>query len=776
MKPPPYEPILVAEEISRIIEGDAPIRERLQRVAQHLKRATHVDVCTIYRRSEKTGDLYLESTEGLAAAKIGELALRKGQGLTGLVVSRKTPLSVRDGPSHPNFRYVPGIKEETFHSFLGTPIFDAKKVIGALVVQTVKPRDFGREDIALLTTISRHIGSIAGKIFQQIDEQRVEEGKDTLVEGVAVLTGRSLAPGFYVGRPFMFEGGINLETIFTPGSKGAAEETKALRHAARQVIRDLEEEARAISGSEGHAVLMAHKVILEDPELVKETEGRIAGGVSAAEAVRQTGLRWIRLLAAQPDRAFAARAADFKDIADRLLRALGIKPVLPSAGKDKPVAVASTILPGELLRLGPARLGAMVITDQGIYSHTSILARSFGIPSVQMDKNHLGAMLRAQRLLVDGTEGIVICDPTPETAAQHEARSERITTLPETGREGQRDPVLTADGHPIRIGVNAGMPEEFHDIATYGPDDIGLYRTEIAFMSEETLPAYDAQLGHYRRVLELAGGRKVSFRTFDFGGDKLSSAIPIEPEANPMMGYRSTRFMLGNEGMFRTQLGALLAASASGPMSLLLPMISTPEELNLVLDEINTVKNEMDQDGIPFDREIAIGVMLEVPSVLFMIDELSRLADYFCVGANDLVQYLMAADRGNPRVARLYQWNHPGVLAALDHLLRECRRNERPVTMCGEMANHPWAALVLAGMGFDHLSIDSHSIPLIKWTLRSVPLSKMQELAQAAMRATSSNEVIELFYGELAEMRREGSAISGMMGDSLNRLRGHAMW
>lgn len=768
-------PIVVAEEITQILEGEESASEKIARAVSHLKRATGVDVCTLMRRSRKTGDLYLQATDGLAQLEIGKKVLRANEGLAGIVARTNKPLAVRDGPSHPDFRYIPSIKEDVFHSYLGVPVHGAKQVIGVLVVQTIRPRDFSREDIALLSSVARQIGRVATTAFRKLEREQ-EGPADAGADQPALARGRSLAPGCFMGPTIPLDQELRFETLKTPPSRGEGEELAAIRRARRKVRSDLTHQAQGIGGSEAHAILMAHRVILEDAELGRSVVEHIRRGASAPEAVRRTAIHWIRLLERKPNSPLAARAVDFRDIANQLLRALGIELSVSPPSSQRVVAVASVILPGDILRLGRERLGALLITDQGIYSHTAILARSFGIPAVQIDSEVLAEVRRAERVLVDGTEGIVLIDPDEETAKSYFNRAERIVSVPQGGPTDLEGPARTADGVPLQIGLNAGLESDFDDIDLMGPSDIGLYRTELAFMSTERLPTVEEQVDHYREVMRRAGGRRLTFRTFDFGGDKIPTSIRFENEENPLMGYRSTRYMLGHEEIFSQQLRAMLIASHYGNLGILIPMISTPEEVNLVLDEINLIKNDLARDGIPFDPHLPIGAMLEVPSVLFMISTISNEVDFFCVGANDLVQYLMAADRSNPRVSRLYQWHHPTVLTALRHIREECRKTGKSVTMCGEMANHPWAAMVLCGMGYERISVDVHSVRSVKWVLRQVTQGMMAQLADEALKARSSTEVIEVFYRVLPEFKKLAPPLGAHLETSLERLQAHALW
>lgn len=763
----------VAERVGSLLEEAAGGREGLARVAAFLRQAMAADVCSIYRVAPKSGDLWLEATDGLSLDRVGRVALRSGEGLTGLVVRTRRPLPVRDGPSHPNFRYIPGMGEEDFHSFLGVPIVAQGKTLGALVVQTKDPRDFGRAEIALLTTAARRVAPAAAGIFAALAAAPAPAAP--VVEGRRVV-GRSLSPGCYAGRPLALDHSMRVETVVTPRSRGVEEEIKALRQANRRVRQDLAREAQAISGTEGQAVLVAHKILLEDDSLARECIAWIEKGESAAEAVRQTALRWIPRLENLPDPSFAARATDFRDIANRLLGALGVEAAAPKVGRRKVVGVAHGMLPGDLLRLGKEKLGALILTDQGVYSHTAILARSFDIPTVQVDPARLDEVAYAKTVLVDGTEGIVFLDPSPELCATVVERAASLVAIPEGGPRDLTGGVFLTDGAEVRVSMNAGLLPEFEGVDRLGPADVGLYRSEIPFMSRATLPGPRTQAAHYRKVLALAGGRRVCFRTFDFGGDKIPKAISFDHEDNPLMGYRSTRYMLDHPEVLRTQIRALLTVSAEGPLSILAPMISTPEELNLFLDEVNAVKNRLEQEGVAFDPETPVGAMIEVPSAMFLLDELSRLADFFCVGGNDLIQYLMAADRSNHRVSRLYQWHHPAVLVAMERILRHCRRNGRPVTFCGEMASHPWAAMILVGMGYERLSVDRHAIPIVKWTLMQCSGERLREFAARVMRATSSAEVIELLHTELERIRKANPVLGRSLREPLNRLRENAVW
>lgn len=768
-------PILVAEEITQILEGSEPAAERIARAISHLKQATGVDVCTLMRRSRKTGDLYLQATDGLATRKLGERVLSANEGLAGIVARTNKPLAVRDGPSHPEFRYIPNIREDIFHSYLGVPVISAKQVIGVLVVQTARPRDFSREDIALLSSVSRQIGRIAAAPFRKMEREQ-EGPPERGAEPSGYVRGRSLAPGCFLGPTVPLDQGMRLETLQTPPSRGEEIELAAIRRARTLVRSELTQRAEGIGGSEAHAVLMAHRVILEDSQLTRSVVDHIRRGSSAAEAIRRTAIHWLRMLEGRRNSPLAARAVDFRDIANQLLHALGLEPAGPAVPGQRIVAVARIILPGDILRLGRERLGALLITDQGAYSHTAILARSLGIPAVQIEVNNLGEMRRAKRVMVDGGEGVVLIEPDEETAKAWLTRSERMSRVPEGGPGDLEGPARTVDGAEIQIGLNAGLDNDLEDIEHLGPSDIGLYRTELAFMSAEELPGVDEQVEHYRTVMKRAGGRRLTFRTFDFGGDKIPTSIRFDAEENPLMGYRSTRYMLGNEELFSRQLKALLIASHYGNLGILLPMISTPEEVNLVLDEINLLKNDLAQDGMAFDAHVPIGVMLEVPSVLFMIPTLSNEIDFFCVGANDLVQYLMAADRSNPKVSRLYQWHHPTVLTAIQHIRNECFKCGKPVTMCGEMANHPWAAMLLAGMGYERISVDLHSVRVIKWVLKQVTTGMMRQLAAEALKAHSSTEVIEVFYTALPDFKKAAPPLGQLLESSLERLQAHAHW
>jgi phosphotransferase system enzyme I (PtsP) len=764
-------PILIAEEVGRLLESDASPAERLDRVISYMKRAMRADCATLLRHHAKTGDLFLEGTDGLSAEMKGTFIVNRREGLNGLVVRTNRPLAVRDGPSHPTYRYVPALMEEAFHSFLGVPVMSGKRVLGVLSIQTISPRDFSREEIALLKTIAAQIGPTATEVFGPLNRKGRDPATETQsTDGARAIRGRALSAGCFVGAPRPVGRGLRLETVFTPPSRGEQVEREALRAAVDRVREEIRKDAQGIVGSEGFAVLMAHRVVLDDEQLPAEMGRRIHDGASAAEAVRSECLKWAQLLEGHADATFAARASDFRDVANRLLRALGIETQTHGLGEKKIVALARTILPGDILRLGANRLGALVLADQGIFSHLAILCRSFGIPAVQIEPENLDALGHARELLVDGTEGSILIDPTTEATESHRRRAAEIILLPEGGPADLSGPTTTADGEPIAIGLNAGLENDFDRIDAFGPDEIALYRTEIPFMSATEMPDLEEQIDCYHRALTLAGGRRVTFRTFDFGGDKPPPAMRLDPEENPMMGKRSTRLLLDCEDILHTQLEALLRVSVEGPTAILIPMISTAEEFNLVLDEINSVKNDLEDRGVAFDRRVPVGVMIEVPSAMFQIEELSATADFFSVGSNDLVQYLMAADRGNPSVSRFYQWRHPAVMAALERLIRHCREREREVTICGEMANDPWAAMVLVGMGCRRLSLDRHSIHSIKWTLRQTTVEMLRKLADSVIHATSSTDALERLWAALREIRRENQPLGQALRSSLERL------
>ena len=484
---------------------------------------------------------------------------------------------------------------------------------------------------------------------------------------------------------------------------------------------------------EKHAeIYFAQSMFLEDAELVDRTIADIRAQCRNAEFVFHERIsEYSKVLSRIDDPLFRARDADVLDIANRVIKNL-LNPHAESHAGYAPdtVLLAHDLAPSETTPLIKDKVVAFVLEKGGPTSHTAIMAKALEIPAVVGVENVTVHAEEGCSVIVDGLTGRVVLNPSPETLRRHlEARRDYIEY--ERELEQLRDqPAETLDGYSIALRANLELPEEVEHVHEHGARGIGLFRTEFLFLSRSTPPTEDEQFAIYRQVAEQAKPSSVVLRTIDIGGDKFFSQVEISRELNPFMGQRAIRLCLQHPELFRVQLRAMLRASAFGRLRILIPMISGMEEFLEVKRHIKQLKSDLRRRKIPFDPKVEVGAMIEVPSAAVIADMLAREADFFSIGTNDLIQYSMAVDRGNEKVAYLYEPLHPAILRLIRSVIAAGHENGIPVCVCGEMAADPMVAIILIGMGIDELSMSSVSVPSVKKVIRSIHLTEAKVLVE----------------------------------------------
>jgi phosphotransferase system enzyme I (PtsI) len=483
--------------------------------------------------------------------------------------------------------------------------------------------------------------------------------------------------------------------------------------------------------------------MLNDPEFVEQVEQELAVRHKNAEWVLQRVVAAITAKLAESDNEYLReRSSDIHDVAERLLGQLA-SPRRPELAEleEECIVVAHALLPSDVITMDKRKVLGLAADSGGRTSHVAILARSFAIPAV-LGLSQLAEQARTGDLLiVDGTRGQVIVNPDEATLEQYRASREawqkhKLQLLPLSELKAE-----TRDGKLIRLESNIEVPEETESALAHGSDGVGLFRSEFLYILPKRFPTEEEQLEAYRQVLTAMKPRPVTIRTIDLGGEKIIPGVSPGGESNPILGWRAVRFCLSRQDVFLTQLRALLRASVHGNLKLMFPMISGVEELEAVLEVLEKAKQELRAQGLAFDEQIPVGIMIEVPSAAFTSDILARRVSFFSIGTNDLIQYLIAVDRENERIAYLYEPFHPGVLRLLKSVIDNAHASGIPVGMCGEMAADPYAAVVLLGLGLDEFSMSSIAIPEIKRIIRSVTLAEAEELAGAILEMKSQREI-----------------------------------
>lgn len=505
------------------------------------------------------------------------------------------------------------------------------------------------------------------------------------------------------------------------------------------------------------AIFDAHILVLEDPMVIDETIRRICTEQKNAEYIFYDVIdKLAHRLERAKDEHISTRWIDLYDVAHRVITNLkeSYHNLLEEL-QQKVIVVAYDLGPSDTAHMINGKVIAFATDRGGPTSHTAIMAKALEIPAVVGLDNVSTLCKNADTIIVDGVSGIVIINPTEQEIKEYEAKRREFEKKRALLLELRELPAETLDGHRIELLANVELPEEVTHIHTHGADGIGLYRTEFLYLDRESLPDEERQYEVYKKAVLTVAPKPVVFRTVDLGGDKFASTIPVPQELNPFLGVRAIRLCLEYPDVFRTQLRALLRASALGDVSVMFPMVSDLSEIRKAKEILQDVKAELTKEGKEFNPECKIGIMIEVPSAAMTADTLAREVDFFSIGTNDLIQYTLAVDRINEKVAHLYQPLHPSVLRMIKMTIDSAHRAGIWVSLCGEMAANPIIAVLLMGMGIDKLSMAGINIPEVKRVIRSVTFKEAQELADTILQQEDVNAIKQIVDTHLARLKNK---------------------
>jgi phosphotransferase system, enzyme I, PtsP len=694
------------------------VQERLDQLVRIIAGELVAEVCSVYVM--RPGDmLELYATEGLKRDAVHRTRLRVGEGLVGDIAMNARPLALANAQSHPNFAYRPETGEEIYHSLLGVPVLRGGRVRAVLVVQNRTHRDYAEEEVEALETIAMVLAELvaspegaAGEVAPATQPMR--------------LTGSRFTPGIAIGNAVLHEPRVSIRQMVSDNPDAELERLRDGVAAMREALESLFAASGFDTGSETGAVLETYKMFAEDRGWVGRIAEAVRSGLSAEAAVQKVQQDTRVRMGQVTDVYLRERMADFDDLAHRLLRHLAGGRV--GAMQDLPesaVVFARNMGPAELLEYDRARIKAVVLEEGSHTAHVAIIARALGVPMMGRVAGALGAVDTGDEIVVDADASQILIRPTDEVRDSYiaaiRAEADRMAAYGALRDE----PSVTRDGHRISLLTNAGLHIDLAKIVEVGAEGVGLFRTEIMFMVRQTYPGTTTQERLYRRVLDRAGGRPVVFRTLDIGGDKVLPYLERPEEENPAMGWRAIRMMLDRPLMLRQQLRALIRAAGGRELSIMFPMISEVRELETCRTLLDGEIAKERAAGREPPASVRVGAMLEVPALIWQLHNLLPLVDFLSVGSNDLLQFLFASDRGNPRLAERYDPLSPPALACLRDIAAACLRAGVPVTLCGDMAAQPIEALALIGLGYRRLSMPASAIPPVKAMLREVDVGKL---------------------------------------------------
>jgi len=533
---------------------------------------------------------------------------------------------------------------------------------------------------------------------------------------------------------------------------------EAAVHAAKDDLEQLRGDVEQELGPEPAKIFGFHVGMLQDPSLLNRVHETIDREHVTAEFAFSSIMRqFADSFLAQPSPLFRERVSDVWDLEKRVLRHLMTDVKVEVGQLDHPaVLIAHDLTPSQTASLNKSSIQGMVTDLGGRTSHTAIVARAVGIPAVVGVESASAAVQNGQTVIVDGNRGLFIIDPDEEQLEEYRGHLERYKVFEtELAREADL-PAVTLDGVHVELLANIEFPDEIPEAIRMGARGVGLYRTEFLFLSMEAEPSEEEQFQAFASAVENLEGRPLTIRTLDLGADKFTQRRMAEPEPNPFLGCRSIRLCLQDLDLFKTHLRAILRASAVGKIKIMFPLISNTMELRQARMILNDVMEDLDEEGVPFDPEVSVGIMVEVPSAALMAKTFTQEVDFFSIGTNDLIQYALAVDRTNERVANLFSSAHPAVLMLIKEVIRAAKRSGTPVVCCGEMAGEPDSALMLLGMGLRRLSMTPRSIPEIKRLVRSMTMEQCTKVARRAASYDSERQVVNYLREEVSRILPEG--------------------
>ncbi len=728
------------------------LEDALVLIVAQVRAAMQTDVCTIYLHDKPSEKLIFRATEGLNKDKVGQFGLSFDEGLVGWVATREEPLNLDDAGAHPQFQWVEGLGEEPFNAFLGAPIVHQRDLLGVLVVQQGDHRRFSEDEEAFLITVSAQLAGLIAhaELAGAISQSHASEPD---AESAARFSGIAACSGIGIGKAAWVSPHADLQTVPSRQASDRRAELKAFRDALASVRTDIQQVAENLEdelGPEDRALFGVYLNILDDSTLGGEVAALIKGGEWAQGALSQVMLRHIRHFERMEHSYLRERAVDVRDLGTRVLGYLQDANRQQIDYPEATVLVAEELTASTLGEIPRDKLVGIVSMRGSANSHTAILARAMGIPAVVGVEDLPLKRLPDQRLVVDGYNGRVYVNPHADLLARFEGLLAEDEALFEELAPLAQRPAQTADGIPVPLWVNTGVAADVQRAREFGAEGVGLYRTEVSFLLRDRFPSEEEQRQLYREQLEAFHPAPVTMRTLDIGGDKALPYFPIE-ESNPFLGWRGIRVTLDHPEIFLTQVRAMLRANEGlDNLRILLPMVTAIDEFRIARDLIVRCHQEVRSEGcsVPLPP---IGVMIEVPAAVYLAGPFAEEADFLSVGSNDLTQYLLAVDRGNSRVAELYQALHPAVLAALEDIIEAAHHSGKSVSICGELAGDPRAAPLLVAMGFDQLSMNAGSLSVIKRVLSAFTRSELIDLVASLRPMRSAPEVMTVLDSALAE-------------------------
>lgn len=748
---------------------EAELDAALVRMVSHVKEAMNTDCCSVYLSDYQKQHFLLVASDGLAKDSLGQTQIGFNEGLVGLVGQREEPINIACAKYHPHYKHAPEVKEDELNAFLGTPIIHQRKVIGILSIQQRDARNFDENEEAFLVTLSAQLAVVIANSASTLSISQ-DNSSTKHIKGIAGAPGVALAK-MKVIQPKADLAMLSLQKVYASEEQQERFEQAVIR--TREDFNEMSTKLSDVVSDDSLDIFEMYKQLLDSANIGNEVISNIKAGWNAESALKRVIDHYVVKFESLDEAYLRERASDVRDLGNRILFNLLQQNISNETLPDGFVLVANDVTASMIAEYQNLGLQAVVSLSGSNNSHAAILARAMSIPAIMGMESLPLNQLEQKDAIVDGYSGELYIDPNEALKREYRHLIEEEIALTKKVQEVANLPSITKDGRAIELLLNAGLSVGLESSKSAGALGIGLYRTEIPFMDRSCFPSESEQTKWYQEVLASFPSHSVTMRTLDVGGDKALPYFPIEEE-NPFLGWRGIRITLDHPEIFLLQIRAMMRANQHYKnLEIMLPMISNVSEVDDALRLINQAYYELSAELYPdtkrsSDKKISklpkprIGIMIEVPAVIYQLKELAQRVDFFSVGSNDLTQYLLAVDRNNSRVSSLYSFYNPSVLRALNVIAQESHKYLVPLSLCGEMASEPAGALLLLAMGYDKLSMNAQNIARVKWVVRHVEMQRAKVILSHALTLSTAKQVRNYLNEQLEQLGLGGFVRAGM--------------
>ena len=730
-------------ELASMFAQTTTLDDFLNQVVRTVAFHMHAAVCSIYLYDEKTDELVMAANQGLKKEAVSHIRLKPGEGIIGHTFVEQKAMNFGQAVSSPYYKFIPDIDEELYQAFLVAPIMRGLSRIGVLAVQDPQPDYFDDNDTMAMRAIAAQLATTieSAKLLLRLQHEVNPSAREEAPSStdMVMLNGAPVADGVVRGKITLVN---NISASLLNNSHEHDEYSEQdFNVAVERTVQQLEQvhyELESQYADIASLIFSAHLLILKSSSFIDAIRDHIKHHVSPLVAIAKVVDHYVRIFSAEEDIRFREKALDVQDLGHRLALNLTSAATV-EADYTGSIVVAEGLVPSDILRFSAQHAQALILIGGNSNSHVSILARALKIPTIILAETHNASWKNGDDVLIDARHGTIYIRPSEHVLHEYE-RSMAAQKQSETEIE-VFDRTVTRDGVVVELFANINLLSELQTAINNKAAGIGLYRSEFPFIVRNEFPSEEEQYRIYRSLFEAMPGKEIVMRTLDIGGDKMLSYLPFAKEDNPFLGLRAIRFSLRNQSIFADQLRAMLRSGVDARLKIMFPLVSSLDDFLLAREAVHDCMKQLAQSGQPCHPSPQLGVMIELPSAVEVIDELAAHCDFLCIGTNDLTQYMLAVDRTNTAVANLYLPHHPAVLRALERICHAGRQHNTEVSICGEIASNPNMLPFLLGIGLHRLSLDPEKIPQTQKAIMSLDSHEAAALAADLLKLPTIRDI-----------------------------------